>query len=97
MRRARLRAAARTLTALLAAALLAACAASAVADAADLLLVVNKSAHTVGVHDLATGKALATVPTGYGPHEVAAKTWTVSGYWEAGDEPDGMAVAGGRP
>lgn len=36
-----------------------------------LLLVVNKSADTVGVHDLATGKTLATVPTGHGPHEIA--------------------------
>jgi YVTN family beta-propeller protein len=41
------------------------------ADPGALLLVVNKSAHNVGVHDLATGKTLATIPTGYGPHEVA--------------------------
>jgi YVTN family beta-propeller protein len=27
---------------------------------------------------------------------VDTKTWTVTGYWEAGDEPDGMAVVAGR-
>ena len=61
----------RTLTPLLATALLIACAAPAAAEAAELLLVVNKSAHNVGVLDLATGKTLATVPTGHGPHEIA--------------------------
>jgi YVTN family beta-propeller protein len=61
----------RTLTPLLATALLTACAASAAANAAELLLVVNKSAHNVGVLDLATGETLATVPTGHGPHEIA--------------------------
>jgi YVTN family beta-propeller protein len=60
----------KTLTALLfGAAVL--CAPALASDAAGLLLVVNKSAHNVGVLDLATGKTLATIPTGHGPHEVA--------------------------
>jgi YVTN family beta-propeller protein len=41
------------------------------ADGANLLLVANKSAHNVSVLDLGTGKTLATIPTGHGPHEVA--------------------------
>jgi YVTN family beta-propeller protein len=38
---------------------------------ADVLLVVNKSGNTVTLVDPSTGKALADVATGEGPHEVA--------------------------
>jgi len=36
----------------------------------DMLVVLNKSDNTASVLDLASGKALATLPTGFGPHEV---------------------------
>ena len=39
--------------------------------AAQTLLVGNKGEDTLGVHDLATGRELARVPTGPKPHEVA--------------------------
>lgn len=39
--------------------------------AAGTLIVLNKSDHTVSLIDVATRKALATVPTGFAPHEVA--------------------------
>lgn len=44
-----------------------------VASAADsgTLLVLNKSDNTVSLIDLASKKAVATIPTGVGPHEVA--------------------------
>ena len=44
-----------------------------VASAADsgTLLVLNKSDNTVSLLDLASKKAVATIPTGVGPHEVA--------------------------
>ncbi len=35
------------------------------------LLVGNKSDHTVDIIDLATGRSVATLPTGVGPHEIA--------------------------
>ncbi len=38
---------------------------------AQSLIVVHKDVSTVGVYDVATGAALATLPTGEGPHEVA--------------------------
>ena len=42
------------------------------ADPPRTLLVVNKSDSTLGLIDFASGKALAMVPTGFTPHEVAA-------------------------
>lgn len=50
--------------------------AAAPAPAADttagaLLLVANKQEHTLSVIDIGTGRLLATLPTGTGPHEVA--------------------------
>jgi YVTN family beta-propeller protein len=35
------------------------------------LVVVNKAASTASIIDVASGETLATLPTGYGPHEVA--------------------------
>jgi YVTN family beta-propeller protein len=42
------------------------------------LVVVNKTEHSVSVIDLATGRNLVTLPTGHGPHEVAA---SADGRW----------------
>lgn len=42
------------------------------AQAAGLLLVANKEADTVSLLDLADGRTLGTLPTGQGPHEIAA-------------------------
>jgi len=42
------------------------------------LVVVNKADHTVSVIDVASGRALATLPTGHGPHEVAT---SADGRW----------------
>jgi YVTN family beta-propeller protein len=42
-----------------------------VAADSGTLLVLNKSDHTVSLINLATGTAVATIPTGAGPHEVA--------------------------
>lgn len=39
------------------------------ARAADLLVVLNKSDDTASILDAATGKSLATIPVGHGPHE----------------------------
>jgi len=39
--------------------------------AVGTLIVLNKSDHTASLVDAATGKTAATVPTGFGPHEVA--------------------------
>jgi len=40
----------------------------------DLLLVANKSGHTVDLIDLAGGRSMATLPTGHAPHEIAVST-----------------------
>jgi YVTN family beta-propeller protein len=56
------------------------------AEAADsgTLLVLNKSDNTVSLIDLASKKAVATIPTGVGPHEVAVspngKTAVIANY-----------------
>jgi YVTN family beta-propeller protein len=54
------------------------------------LIVVNKSDSTVGLLDFATGAALATLPTGFTPHEVATspdgRLAAVSNYG-TGDKP----------
>lgn len=42
------------------------------------LVVVNKADHTVSVIDAASGRPLATLPTGHGPHEVAV---SADGRW----------------
>jgi len=42
------------------------------AAASDVLVVVNKDASTVSIISVESGTALATLPTGSGPHEVAA-------------------------
>ena len=47
-------------------------AALALAAPNDVLVVVNKDASTVSVISLESGATLATLPTGTGPHEVAA-------------------------
>ena len=54
-------------------------AAAAPAPAADtaggaLLLVANKQEHTLSVIEIGTGRLLATLPTGRGPHEVAVSS-----------------------
>ncbi|MFZ2489989.1 MAG: YncE family protein, partial [Thermoanaerobaculia bacterium] len=41
------------------------------AAASDLLLVANKSGHTVDLVDLVSGNSIATLPTGHAPHEIA--------------------------
>jgi YVTN family beta-propeller protein len=38
-------------------------------SAADLLVILNKSDDTASILDAATGKSMATVPVGHGPHE----------------------------
>lgn len=43
--------------------------AAGVLPAADLLVVLNKSDDTASLLDASTGKAVATVPVGHGPHE----------------------------
>jgi DNA-binding beta-propeller fold protein YncE len=43
-----------------------------VAAASDVLVVVNKDASTVSIISVESGTTLATLPTGTGPHEVAA-------------------------
>lgn len=48
------------------------------APAGPALVVVNKSESTVSVIDLTAGTILATLPTGHGPHEVAA---SANGRW----------------
>jgi YVTN family beta-propeller protein len=52
--------------------------------AADRLVVLNKSDDTASILDARTGKALATVPVGHGPHEAAVladgRTAAVSDY-----------------
>lgn len=54
------------------------------AVAADRLFILNKSDDTATILDAATGKALATLPVGHGPHEVAVlsdeRTAAVSDY-----------------
>ncbi len=50
------------------------------ATAGPALVVVNKGESTVSVIDLAAGTILATLPTGHGPHEVAASG---NGRWAA--------------
>ncbi|MFT3677408.1 MAG: beta-propeller fold lactonase family protein [Chitinophagaceae bacterium] len=42
-----------------------------IAQPAGSLVVVNKADHTVSLIDLKQGKTMATIPVGYGPHEVA--------------------------
>src|SRR5262249_31755863 len=37
--------------------------------AADLLVILNKSDDTASILEAATGKSLATIPVGHGPHE----------------------------
>src|SRR5512139_3541505 len=47
----------------------------------SLLVVTNKDEHTVSIVSLATGGTLAVLPTGIGPHEVAASAdgrWAVA-------------------
>lgn len=60
---------------------------SASAKAADRLLVLNKSDDTVSILDASTGKAVATVPVGHGPHEAAmlsdGRTAAVSDYGDS--------------
>jgi YVTN family beta-propeller protein len=60
------------------------------AVAAQTLLVGNKSDHTVDVVDLASGRSVATLPTGVGPHEIAVSadggTAVISNYGTR-DEP----------
>ncbi len=63
---------------LLAAALTAVTAATPQQPAGPVLVVVNKPVATVSVVALASGKILATLPTGAGPHEVAA---SADGRW----------------
>lgn len=41
------------------------------ATAAEVLLVANKSGHTVDVIALENGRSIATLPTGHAPHEIA--------------------------
>jgi YVTN family beta-propeller protein len=50
---------------------LAACAATVPMIGAETLVVLNKSEATASLVDLGSGKTLATLPTGNGPHEVA--------------------------
>lgn len=57
---------------LLAAMIAAAPPAAAQAPSGDLVVVANKQAASVTVLDAATGRAVATLPVGQGPHEVAA-------------------------
>lgn len=45
-----------------------------VADTTALLLVANKQEHTLSVIEVGTGRLLATLPTGRGPHEVAVSS-----------------------
>jgi YVTN family beta-propeller protein len=59
------------LTKLFAIILLLICVSSAIAKDSGTLLVLNKSDNTVSLIDLTTKKAVATVPTGVAPHEVA--------------------------
>ena len=59
------------LAALAAAALLSAPLQAQVAGLTGTLVVTNKSPFTATIIDVATGRALATLPTGRGPHEVA--------------------------
>ncbi|NOT07039.1 MAG: hypothetical protein HOP28_02425 [Gemmatimonadales bacterium] len=47
-------------------------------DPSEILVVTNKQASTVSILSLATGKALATLPTGAGPHEATA---SADGRW----------------
>ncbi len=49
-------------------------------QSSGLLLVVNKGESTLSVVDLAEGREVGRVPTGYAPHEVAVS-------------PDGLALA----
>lgn len=44
------------------------------ADTTALLLVANKQEHTLSVIEVGTGRLLATLPTGRGPHEVAVSS-----------------------
>lgn len=57
----------------------------------ELLLVANKADHTVTVIDLASGAAVATLPTGAGPHEVAI---SADGRWAVATD-YGTQVPGG--
>jgi YVTN family beta-propeller protein len=50
---------------------LAALAAALPAAGAERLIVLNKSDDTASILDAASGKPLATIPVGHGPHEVA--------------------------
>ncbi|MGH2567744.1 MAG: cytochrome D1 domain-containing protein [Bacteroidota bacterium] len=53
-------------------------------NAAGTLIVLNKSDHTASLIDVASKKVLATIPTGFAPHEVAVspygKTAVVANY-----------------
>ena len=44
------------------------------ADTTALLLVANKQENTLSVIEIGTGRLLATLPTGHGPHEVAVSS-----------------------
>jgi DNA-binding beta-propeller fold protein YncE len=57
-----------------AASLAASSAAAQVAGLAGTLVVTNKSPSTATIIDVATGRALATLPTGPGPHEIVLST-----------------------
>ncbi|MGH9367675.1 MAG: cytochrome D1 domain-containing protein [Thermoanaerobaculia bacterium] len=54
------------------------------AEAADRLVVLNKSDDTVSILDASTGRTVATIPVGHGPHEAAllsdGRTAAVSDY-----------------
>jgi YVTN family beta-propeller protein len=64
--------------------LLAGLAVAAHASAADRLIVLNKSDDTASILDASTGKVVATLPVGHGPHEAAVladgRTCAVSDY-----------------
>src|SRR3989304_5007320 len=60
------------------------------------LVVLNKAEATASLIDLASGKAVATVPTGEGPHEVAAspdgKTVLAANYGSRGTPGSSLTV-----
>src|SRR5687767_301850 len=63
---------------------------------ADTLLVANKKDATVMLIDVGSGKTLATLPTGRGPHEIAAspdgKTAVIADYGDQGAEGKTLTV-----
>lgn len=66
------------------------CLATPLPVAAQVLVAGNKPANTVTLVDLASGRTLATLPTGLGPHEAAASSdgrWAVVTDYGTGPQP----------